>query len=85
MALAARTIQVGNRRTSVRLEPEYWHTLREIAAQKQTTLEGLVYEIHATRPEGFRRPSFTSWIRVFCLRHVRDLYHEHQVGEGGAP
>ncbi len=67
-SLVARNVMVGERRTSVRLEPAMWDALREIGEREGKTLNELVTEIDRHR----RASSLTAAIRVFALIWFRD-------------
>ena len=64
--LQNRNIMAGRGRTSMRLEPEVWDSLREICAREDITLGELVRLIEAGRPGGR-----TSHVRVFVLDYFR--------------
>lgn len=62
--LVSRNVFLGSRRTSMRLEPEMWEALVEIAAAEGTSLHGLVTRI-ATQ----RGANLTSAVRCFVITH----------------
>jgi len=66
--LVNRNIMVGGKRTSVRLEPEMWTALLDIARREGQTIHAL-----ATRVAETKKPetSLTAAIRVFCLAYYR--------------
>jgi len=66
--LVNRNIMVSGRRTSVRLEPEMWTALLDIARREGQTIHAL-----ATRVAETKKPetSLTAAIRVFCLAYYR--------------
>lgn len=66
--LINRNIMVGGRRTSVRLEPEMWSALLDIARREDQTIHLL-----ATQVASCKKPetSLTAAIRVFCLSYYR--------------
>jgi predicted DNA-binding ribbon-helix-helix protein len=51
--------------TSVSLEPEFWHALREIAIERGTTPTGLLREVDQRRTQS----NLTSALRLFVLEH----------------
>ncbi|MCE2575945.1 ribbon-helix-helix domain-containing protein [Komagataeibacter sp. FNDCR2] len=63
--LRKRSLNLSGHRTSVALEPEFWHALDLIAHKRGLTLVGLVGRIDATRPPD--RP-LASALRVEALR-----------------
>ena len=54
-------------RTSMRLEPELWQALGEIAARERTDLGGLIRGIESRSNAGGR----TSAVRVFIVEYLR--------------
>ncbi|MBP2313064.1 ribbon-helix-helix domain-containing protein [Azospirillum soli] len=67
-AVVSRSVLVGGRRASLRLEATVWDGLKEIAQQKGLTLEALCTEIHGSRTEGI---PFATSVRVYVLNHFR--------------
>ena len=75
-ALTMRTIQPpgpASRRTSMRLEPEFWSALDDIARAQGVTVSSLVAGVPGAG-------NWTSAVRVHVLRHYRDA-----AGLGEAP
>jgi len=66
--LINRNIMVAGRRTSMRLEPEMWSALLDIARRERQSIHVL-----ATQVSGHKKPetSLTAAIRVFCLNYYR--------------
>lgn len=62
-----RSVVVSGHRTSISLERAFWEALREIAAQRDLTINQLVSEIDAARSG-----NLSSAIRVFILKHVTE-------------
>jgi predicted DNA-binding ribbon-helix-helix protein len=60
-----RSITVGGKRTSIRLEEGFWEALREIVRERQTTLQDLITSINTQR----RNANLSSVVRVFILDH----------------
>jgi predicted DNA-binding ribbon-helix-helix protein len=58
-----RSIIVGAKKTSIRLEEGFWEALREIVKERQTTLQDLITGINAER----RNANLSSVVRVFIL------------------
>ena len=67
-SLVPRTLYVGARRTSVRLEPVMWEALVEIAEHRGRSVHDLVTEISA----GHDAPNLSAAIRV----HIVEFYRE---------
>lgn len=79
-----RSVVVSGHRTSISLERAFWEALREIAAQRDVTINQLVSEIDAARSG-----NLSSAIRVFILNHVMAVAEalregERPAGERGA-
>ena len=62
-----RSIVIGGHKTSVSLEDGFWHSLKEIARGRHTTLSDVIYEIDSQRSTG----NLSSTIRLFVLNHFR--------------
>jgi predicted DNA-binding ribbon-helix-helix protein len=60
-------VNVGGRRTSVRLEPDLWEALRDIAAREQRSLHEICTDIDRTR--GGTR--LTSAMRIYIVNYFR--------------
>jgi predicted DNA-binding ribbon-helix-helix protein len=67
--LINRNITVGRLRTSVRLEPEFWDALSDIAARERVSVDRLCTIIDANVGELGR----TAAIRVFIASYFADL------------
>jgi predicted DNA-binding ribbon-helix-helix protein len=66
--LVSRNITVVGRRTSVRLEPEMWNALREIARREQCKIHDICSLIHLRKNPA---TSLTAAIRVFLMLYYR--------------
>jgi len=66
--LAIRNVVVAGRRTSVRLEPLMWESLRDIARDRDMALNDLVTEIDRRRDTS----SLTAAIRVYIVDFYRN-------------
>lgn len=67
--LVNRNITVGSLRTSVRLEPEFWEALSEIAARERLTVDRLCTIIDANAGDLGR----TAAIRVFIASYYAEI------------
>jgi predicted DNA-binding ribbon-helix-helix protein len=65
--IAPRSVWIGRRRTSIRLEPEFWEALSQIAKCEATDMPGVLLEIE--RIHG--RSRFASKVRVAILNYFR--------------
>lgn len=63
-ALVSRNVRVAGRRTTIKLEDEFWCSLERIAAQAQSTVDDVIAAAEALYDGG----NLTSAIRVFALR-----------------
>ena len=64
----ARNVTVAGRRTSLRMEPEMWDALQEVAMRENLTLHDLCTAVAKKR--GLH--SMTAAIRVYLLNYFRD-------------
>jgi predicted DNA-binding ribbon-helix-helix protein len=70
--LLSRNVWVDSRRTSMRLEPEMWQALQDIARREALTVNALCAMVNTRR----RQSSLTSAMRVFVLAYYRNLTAE---------
>ncbi|MCS6878913.1 MAG: ribbon-helix-helix domain-containing protein [Geminicoccaceae bacterium] len=63
-----KTMRIGEVRTSIKLESEFWSYLKEIADSRGIRLSALVNEVAAAARE---RPNLASTLRTFSLIHAR--------------
>ena len=61
-----KTMRIGEVRTSIKLEPEFWGYLKEVADSRAIRLSRLVNDVAAATPE---RTNLASTLRTFCLIH----------------
>ena len=66
--MTRKTMRVGAVRTSVKLEPEFWDYLAEVARARKLRPSVLVDEVADATPD---RASLASALRVFALLHAR--------------
>jgi predicted DNA-binding ribbon-helix-helix protein len=71
-ALVLRNVMVRGRRTTIRLEPEMWDALAEIARREEYTQTQLCTLIANGQPPGL---SFTASVRMFILTYFRTAAH----------
>lgn len=67
-ALQSRNVRIHSRRTSVRLEPEMWNALNEIAVLEGCSIHDLCGAVHDLKEQG---TSFTAALRVFLMEYYR--------------
>jgi predicted DNA-binding ribbon-helix-helix protein len=63
-----KTMRIGEVRTSIKLEPEFWSYLKEVADSRAIRLSRLVNDVAAATPE---RTNLASTLRTFCLIHAQ--------------
>jgi predicted DNA-binding ribbon-helix-helix protein len=63
-----KTMRIGEVRTSIKLEQEFWAYLREVAEGRNLRLSAVVNEIASAAPE---RTNLASTLRTFALSHAR--------------
>ena len=69
-ALQSKNVRIHDRRTSVRLEPEMWTALHEIAVMEGCSIHDLCGAVSDLKsPEA----SFTATLRVFVMEYYRAL------------
>ncbi len=65
--LVNRNIVIDGRRTSVRLEPQMWDALNEIARREGRTVHEICTEVDADRVQS----TFSASLRVYILSYFR--------------
>lgn len=69
-SLQSKNIRIHKRRTSVRLEPQMWNALNEIARLEKCSIHDVCGAVHDLKePE----TSFTAALRVFMMEYYRTL------------
>ena len=63
-----KTMRIGEVRTSIKLEPEFWGYLKEVADSRAIRLSRLVNDVASATPE---RTNLASTLRTFCLIHAQ--------------
>lgn len=79
-AVRKRSLNLGGHKTSVSLENEFWSALKEIAAEKQTTLFELCSQIDQDRGG-----NLSSALRLYVLAHYVERSKQALVGKPIAP
>jgi predicted DNA-binding ribbon-helix-helix protein len=64
--MAKRSVAIAGHRTSVSLEPAFWHELKALAAAERCTVNQLVARIDRTRSG-----NLSSAIRVYVLTRLK--------------
>lgn len=73
-SLVRKNITLGDRRTSLRLEREFWNALDDLCQRERLTLQAVCTAIEAHRTSASR----TSAVRSFVMAYFR-----HAAEEGG--
>ena len=81
--LAGANIRIAGRRTSLRLEPEMWSALHEVAELEGRTIHDICTAVAALPRPG--DASLTSSIRVFLLQYFRALAMQNRPRGRVAP
>ncbi len=67
-AMIRKTMRIGEVRTSIKLEPEFWSYLKEVADSRTIRLSRLVNDVASATPD---RTNLASTLRTFCLIHAQ--------------
>jgi predicted DNA-binding ribbon-helix-helix protein len=66
--LVSKNVTIKGRRTSIRLEPEMWAALKDIARRERCKIHDICTLVHIRKREG---TSLTAAIRVFLMLYYR--------------
>lgn len=66
-SVAKRSALIGQHKTSISLEDEFWSALKEIAATRKSTVSEILTAIDKTRGA----PNLSSAIRLYVLEYYR--------------
>ena len=66
MSLQKKSFTIGNHRTSISLEPEFWDALEVKAKEQDVSLSKLVLKIDNEKPKDYN--NLASFIRVWVLK-----------------
>lgn len=66
-SLVSRNVNVSGRRTSVRLEPDLWEALRDIAEREDRTMHQVCSYIDRTKGD----TRLTSAMRIYIVNYFR--------------
>ena len=70
-----RSLSIAGHRTSIALEPEFWAALEAMAAEKSTTMAGLIRQIDETRDTA----NLSSATRLAVLRWYQSKVSQQAV------
>ena len=68
MSLLKKSFTIGNHRTSISLEPEFWDALEIKANEQDVSLSKLVLKIDNEKPKDYN--NLASYIRICVLRKI---------------
>ena len=68
MSLLKKSFTIGNHRTSISLEPEFWDALEIKAKEQDVSLSKLVLKIDNEKPKDYN--NLASYIRIWVLRKI---------------
>ena len=68
MSLLKKSFTIGNHRTSISLEPEFWDALEIKASEQDVSLSKLVLKIDNEKPKDYN--NLASYIRVWILKKI---------------
>ena len=68
MSLLKKSFTIGNHRTSISLEPEFWDALELKANEQNVSLSKLVLKIDNEKPKDYN--NLASYIRVWVLKKI---------------
>ena len=68
MSLLKKSFTIGNHRTSISLEPEFWDALEIKANEQDVSLSKLVLKIDNEKPKDYN--NLASYIRIWVLNKI---------------
>ena len=68
MSLLKKSFTIGNHRTSISLEPEFWDALEKKAKEQDVSLSKLVLKIDNEKPKDYN--NLASYIRIWVLKQI---------------
>ena len=68
MSLLKKSFTIGNHRTSISLEPEFWDALELKANEQDVSLSKLVLKIDNEKPKDYN--NLASFIRIWVLKKI---------------
>ena len=68
MSLLKKSFTIGNHRTSISLEPEFWDVLEIKAKEQNVSLSKLVLKIDNEKPKDYN--NLASYIRIWVLKKI---------------
>ena len=67
LSLLKKSFTIGNHRTSISLEPEFWDALEIKAKERDVSLSKLILKIDNEKPKDYN--NLASYIRIWVLKN----------------
>ena len=64
-----RSVTIGNHRTSISIESEFWNELKVLSKRQNTSLNKLILKIDNEKPKDYG--NLSSYIRVWVLQKLK--------------
>ena len=64
-----RSVTIGNHRTSISIESEFWNELKELSKHQNISLNKLILKIDNEKPKDYG--NLSSYIRVWVLQKFK--------------
>ena len=64
-----RSVTIGNHRTSISIESEFWNELKVLSKRQNTSLNKLILKIDNEKPKDYG--NLSSYIRVWVLQKFK--------------
>ncbi|HHL42726.1 MAG TPA: aryl-sulfate sulfotransferase [Hellea balneolensis] len=65
-----RSLSIHGHRTSISLEPEFWHIIENAAKSRQISLAGFITTLDDKRTEHDLEYGLAAYLRLWALRYV---------------
>ena len=65
-----KSIKIGNHRTSISIESEFWSELKNEAKNQKLSMNKLIFRIDTQRPKDY--VNLSSYIRVWILQKLKN-------------
>ena len=67
-----RSVTIGNHRTSISIESEFWNELKVLSKRENISLNKLILKIDNEKPKDYG--NLSSYIRVWILQKFKSQY-----------
>ena len=65
-----RSLTIGNHRTSISIEDEFWNELKKLSKNQKMSLNKLILKIDNEKPKDY--DNLSSYIRVWVLKKINN-------------